>query len=252
MILVSFLGNVSGSFTISLNTGNVKISLSNNQEYLTGKTEDGRDGVVSSFLKVDTLKAFDQMTFRALPSDDVVDNETTPYNIGESSDISMKFFKYTFFIKNMGTISADYNLTVRIVESKPAMLDGRPVYLDSMIRVMLYQNDGYDVNSHNYEVYALASEKTKTDLDGNITNKEYISISPELAEDTGVPFPGFATEFKSENVVTSIPVKYFNQSDMNRYTIVAWIEGYDPQSGGMAPQGATIKLGVEINAYENE
>ena len=59
--------------------------------------------------------------------------------------------------------------------------------------------------------------------------------------------------FVTDNVVAEVPVRYFDQSNMNRYTVVTWIEGYDPQSGGdEAPEGASIKLGVEINAYENE
>ena len=250
LILVSFIGNFSGSFTISLNKGNVKISLSDNQSFTNGKGEDGEGGTVSSYLKVDSLKPFDQMTFSSLPSHEIIDNEKTTYEIGENSSKTMNFFKYTFFIKNMGSISAEYDMTVRIVESTPAA-DGRR--LDSMLRVMLYNNDGYDVGSHKYTVYAQASESMNIGENGQATYDEYISYSPKQAERAGVPFPGFATQFQSENVIAQFPVKYFDQSNMNRYTIVAWIEGYDPQSSGQeAPEGANIKLGVEINAYENE
>ena len=39
-----------------------------------------------------------------------------------------------------------------------------------------------------------------------------------------------------------------------RYTVVYWLEGYDPQSTTelTPPQNALIKLGVEINAYEDD
>ena len=240
LVLVSFLGRYAGNFTVSLNTGNVKLSLSDKENFTDAST----------YLKVDDLGAFDQMTYTRLPSADIIDNEESSYLIGKNSSNTMNFFKYTFFVKNMGSVSADYTLSVRIVESIPSQ-DGR--YLDSTLRVMLYANDGYDKDAHEHTVYAKASESPNIDTNGQQTLQEYISYSPKQAKSAGVEFPGFCTNFESENVIATIPVRYFDQSNMNRYTIVTWIEGYDPQaSGDEAPEGANIKLGVEINANENE
>ena len=248
LILVSFLGKYSGSFTVSLNKGNVKISLCTTENFGDG-TGEGDVGEVASYLKVDDLKPFDQMTYLSLPSDDIIDTQDTTWVIGENSSKTLNFFKYTFFVKNMGSISADYNLTVRILESTPAV-DGRKI--DKLLRVMFYANDGYKKDSHNRTVYAMQSESPNKDENGEITYNEYISLSPSQAERARVPFPGFATPFESDDVVVSFPVNYFDQSDMNRYTIVTWVEGYDPQSTGQeAPEGASVKLGVEISAYEN-
>ena len=38
-----------------------------------------------------------------------------------------------------------------------------------------------------------------------------------------------------------------------RYTMVVWLEGADPQSVPSEdyPEGATLKLSVDISAYEN-
>ncbi len=251
LVLVSFLGNYTGSFTISLNKGNVKISLSTKQNFGDGEGEDRENsGEVSSYLKVNNLKPFDQMTYTALPEDDLIDNENTTYiSFDENKEKTMNFFKYTFFIKNMGSISTDYILTVRINESKPSV---KGQYLDEVLRVMLYANDGYNNDAHERTVFAKQSVNKNKDEEGNETYNEYISYSPKQAKNAGVDFPGFATPFDSEDVVTSFPVKYFDQSNINRYTIVTWIEGYDPQGGDDAPEGASIKLGVEINAYENE
>ena len=246
--MVSFLGKYSGSFTVSLNKGNVKISLCTTENFGDG-TGDGDVGEVASYLKVDDLKPFDQMTYLSLPSDDIIDTQDTTWVIGENSSKTLNFFKYTFFVKNMGSISADYNLTVRILESTPAV-DGRKI--DKLLRVMFYANDGYKKDSHDRIVYAMQSESPNKDENGEITYNEYISLSPSQAERARVPFPGFATPFESDDVVVSFPVNYFDQSDMNRYTIVTWVEGYDPQSTGQeAPEGASVKLGVEISAYEN-
>ena len=47
-------------------------------------------------------------------------------------------------------------------------------------------------------------------------------------------------------------VDNFIRNDIRRYTIVFWLEGYDPQSrpDEEHPEGATLKLGVDISAYE--
>ena len=143
LVLVSFLGNYSGSFTVSLNKGNVKISLSDRQNFGDGEGE-GESGNVGSFLKVDDLKPFDQMTFLSLPRHELIDNQDTTYLMGENSSKTLNFFKYTFFVKNMGSISADYNLTVKITDSIPSV---EGIRLDSMLRVMLFANDGYDLDT---------------------------------------------------------------------------------------------------------
>ena len=245
LILVAFLGRHTGSFTVSLNTGDVKISLGNKMSF--------GDDEGSSYLKVDKLAAFDESTYLAIleEGEGVLDSEESPYTLGYDEDAkTMNFFKYTFFVKNLGAKTADYELSIKIKESTPSV-NGQ--YLDNELRVMFYANDGYNTDSHNREVYALRSETPNTDLNGDKTFDEYISMSPMLAQEKGVEFPGFAKQFESEKVVATIPVKYFDRSDMNRYTIVTWLEGYDPQSDGReAPEGASIKLGVEINAYENK
>ena len=68
------------------------------------------------------------------------------------------------------------------------------------------------------------------------------------------PFYGYAEKFEAEDRVTTLRVKDFKQDDIRRYTIVTWLEGEDPESDHRkeAPKGAKIKIGVEINAYENE
>ena len=66
----------------------------------------------------------------------------------------------------------------------------------------------------------------------------------------GVEFPGYAQEFVDESTIAIWQVKNVAQGDINRYTIVYWLEGEDPESFGMAPLKAQIKLGIEINATE--
>ena len=240
-ILVAFLGRFVGTFTVALDTGNVRLSLSDKSSF--EKT--------TSYIKLDSLPAFDLTTYTSLPAADEVDNENTSYLIGSVTDTrgntSMKFFKYTFFVKNEGNIVADYDLKVNLTRNTPSE-DGR--HLDTILRVLVYENYA-DSKEHLYKVYARVSDAENDTYgyeEGEKTHKEYISYR----EPHGDEFPGFAEMFESESVIATLPTRNFQEGDIKRYTLVAWLEGYDEQAGGTPPEGGNLKLGVTINAYENK
>ncbi len=90
------------------------------------------------------------------------------------------------------------------------------------------------------------------DADGNEEWRTPISTR-EVQVDAANPFEGYATQFESDKVICTYDVDNFEKNDANRYTIVTWLDGNDEDSNHTidAPEGAAIKLGVEINAYEN-
>ena len=248
-VLVSFLGRFVGTFTVALDTGSVKLSLAEKSSF-----DDS-----TSYIKIDSLPSFDLYSFTSLGKAEDVDNENTSYLYGTTEDSrgnsSMKYFKYTFFVKNTGNIAADYDLKVNLTKNVPSA-DGR--YLDTLLRVLVYENDA-NSNEHSYNVYAKASELPNAIYDenglptGETTFKEYISYnSPQKAKDHNDAFPGFAEMFQSDNVIATLPVRNFQQGDTKRYTLVAWLEGEDQQAKGTPPEGGNLKLGVTINAYENQ
>ena len=245
-VLVAFLGRFVGTFTVALDTGSVKLSLSDNSKFDSP----------TSYIKIDSLPAFDLNSFTSLPAASEIDNENTTYTYGTTTDShgnsSMKYFKYTFFIKNESNIAADYDLKVNLTKNVPSE-DGRT--LDTLLRVLVYQND-LTSNEHSYTVYAKKSEtpnQTYGYEDGDVTFKEYISYNtPEKAEQHGDSFPGFAEMFENDNTVATLRVRNFQQNDVKRYTLVAWLEGEDQQAKGNPPEGGNLKLGVTINAYENQ
>ena len=245
--ITAFLGRFVGTFTVTLNTGSVALSLSEKSAFQQS----------SSYLHIDNLLPFEEYTYTKLPSANTVDSDETDYLIGANYDdetqnnVSFSYFKYTFFIKNTGNKTARYTLSVKLLENSPSN-DGR--YLDSVMRVMIFENNPAN-QTHNAKVYAKQSETMHYDEEGNETFKEYISYSAEQAQRYGKEFPGFAEMFESNSTIATLdPVYDFEKDDVKRYTIVTWIEGEDPQSNGYkeAPQGAKLKIGVEINAYENE
>lgn len=259
LILVSFLGRFVGSFTISLNTGNVKLTLSDKQS----------SSSTSTFLKVDSLPPFGQASFlqmfgnqidgieqeklRVLDSDayTYADDALNAVNLDpKNPDLirSINFFKYTFFVKNVGSVTAEYYMQVKIAESTPST-DGR--YLDPCLRVAVFQNNAYS-DEHNFTVYAKESDEAYQDEEGNPTYRTPISYSYNQAVEYGIYFPGFAEPFEDSKTIATIPVKKFGFDSVIRYTIVTWIEGNDFDTSDRAPVGATLKLGVEINAYEDK
>lgn len=245
LAIVAFLGRYVGTFTVSLDTGNVEISLSDKSDF-TNRT---------SYLRVADLAPFREFTYSRIRETgaDVIDNENYDYNLGAdySEDGTVvetyRFFKYTFFIRNFSSHALRYNFQLNILD-KSASLDGR--YLDDTLRVMVYDNRG-ETEHDNYKVYAKRSETPRIDEKGNLDYRSPISISEEDASEVQ-PFEGYADMFVSSDIIASYPVDKIDVGETRRYTIVTWLEGEDHESDNRktAPKGAKIKLGVNINAYE--
>ena len=241
--IVAFLGRFVGTFTVSLDTGKVALTLSQQSSFATS----------TSYLRIDNVPAFSEFTyeeFTGARSFEAVDSEESNLTIGATSlnrDGSINklgFLKYTFFVKNVGVVPAKYDFDVKLLESKAAD-DGR--LLDDTIRVMIFSNK--ETNAHEKDVYAKRLSVPQHYVDGVANYDAPISVSEYEASETH-PFQGYAKQFKSESLIASLPESYFAVGEIRRYTIVTWLEGFASDNNLLAPQGATIKIGVEINAYE--
>ena len=240
--IVAFLGRFVGTFSVSLDTGNVGLSLSREQAF-TDPT---------SFLKVDALPEFQEYTYSDFKKigDEAIDSEQSDLNLGatayndDGTIKNLNFFKYTFYIKNTGDEPCMYNFSLKIVESTPSS-DGR--YLDDTIRFMLYDNESE--GEHNKTVYAKRSNIPHLNEEGEIDYRSPISVSKEESS-KDYPFEGYAETFESSNEVTNFSVDNFAVGEIRRYTLVYWLEGFSSDNNNTAPKGARIKLGVEINGYE--
>ena len=238
--IVAFLGRFVGTFTVSLETRNVELTLSETSDF----------AISSSYLRANNVSSFQEFTYSEFDQlyggDEVIDSETSKYDLGanppdEEGKVTYNFFKYTFFLKNVGRTPASYNFSLNIVDNVLSD-DGRS--LDSTMRVMLYE-DGEK------NVYAKAESTPRMDAHGNPDYRAPISIDEKDATDT-YPFQGYADTFASSTVVTTFSGKTIDIAETKRYTIVTWLEGFRSSNLEKAPKGATIKLGVEINAYEIE
>ena len=250
LVIVAFLGRTVGTFTITLKNTDVNLSLSQTKDFEKP----------SSYLHIGELKGLRETSFNSLPDHADLDSERTPYDYGRIVDSktgeteSLQFIKYTFYIRNIGNSPAEYNLSINVTDRTEARDDTYRV-LDDTLRVMVFENDGYADDSHEYRVFAQeapASRSDNIDKEGNATNREFISgpIPASHREDDEHPL---AESFLSRKTIAKYTEPNFGKGDMKRYTIVLWLEGFDADSDPDEdyPEGATIKLGINIAAYEN-
>ncbi len=256
--ILAFLGRDIGSFTVKLQNDSVKLSLS--KKYASEEK--------SSFLLVETIPSFEQMTYKDLPSDYILDNDEYDYTMDLAANknpdtgnlTSLNFFKYTFYVSNEGNRPAAYDVDFKVVEDVKST-DGTNRSLLSSLHVVIYENAVIEDNliqTHSKEIYAQAPESTtRHDENGNPVNKEYVSVSPEKATAIN-PFEGFATPFvtDSNNKVSSLAKyhsDYLGVSEYTRYTFVCYLEGQDLSDAGYdAPEGASLKLEIDVNGYESK
>lgn len=244
LVIVSFLGRTVGTFTVSLKNTDVRLSLSETKSF----------DHPSSYLRLNELNGLRETNFGSLLARrDLIDSESTPSDYGKIDDNSLEFIKFTFYIRNVGNSPAEYNFSIDITDNYETK-DGTERTLDKTLRVMVFQNDGYNDDSHDYRVFAqvASSQQQNIDKNGNVTNREFVSgpIPSNFKEDDEHPL---AESFLSSRTVAKYNVKNFAKGDMQRYTIVLWLEGYDPDSNpdDEYPEDAKIKLGINIAAYEN-
>lgn len=239
-VIVSFLGRFVGTFTVKLEAGVIALTLSENHTFENPTT----------YLRISQLPSFQECEYATLVERvgaDELDNDESSYLHGAKYNRdgvtvrALDYFKYTFFVKNVGDVPCTYDLHFNIIDSKSD--NGKLV--EDTLRFMIYDNN-YEENApvtHNSTVYAKRSLTTHIDEDtGEVSWKEKISTDAY----------GYAEEFESDRLITTLYEDYFEIDQIKRYTLVMWLEGNDPQSNRNtdAPKNARIKIGVEINAYE--
>ncbi len=260
LIIVSFLGQYTGTFTVSLTNSSVRLSLSETQSFANP----------TSYLRIDKLNLFEESTYVDI-KDEGLDDETKAYDCGQH-EIKVKnkdgsfttkqvlsYFKYTFYVGNLGSKAAQYDMQIKLLECSQST-DGTNRTLDDTLRVMIYENDIDDDNNsgvHNVDVYAKENAIGNIDIDDGNTTREFISSRPRrdyLGPQKEDEDHKLAISFEKLDLIHTYSRYGFFAGQIRRYTLVSWLEGEDRDSLNKqgTPVGATLKLGVEITAYENE
>ena len=116
---------------------------------------------------------------------------------------------------------------------------------------MVFQNRP-ETGKHDYLVYAKKAAENNIDINGKSVPNEFIARYDDSTNRETEDYP-LAELFASGSTVAEYNVNNFIKNDIMRYTVVIWLEGADPQSNADEeyPEGATLKLGVDITAHEN-
>ena len=249
LMIVAFLGYRVGSFTVKLKQSNVKLALTQDTQSATdGKTEqEGTDTKNNTtYLMVSSLPAFEVHTDYKLQDHDKIDNEDYDYLTGALIDPKtgeakyLYYFKYTFYIKNIGSVVAAYDFDIHISENqKPTNINSYGY--DDLLRVRLYENSD---NQHKFETYA---KPARDGTQGHLNDKGEM-VYDELVWSGS---DKYCTSFVDDNTIVEIHHPFLNPGEYVRYTILVWLEGTDPQCDGIAPDGGSIKLEVGIDASES-
>ena len=235
--IAAFLGHRVGSFTVSLEAKNAKLTLSEKADFADS----------TSFLYVGEVPGFQLYTYSRFKElgNDALDDENNDYKFGirtnRKGKSSTDFLKYTFYIKNVGDDPAEYDLSL-VIKEVVATSEGKN--LEDTLRVMVISDGGEP------EVYAKRLQVPNRDENGDPDYRAPISINEHDATKS-FPFEGYAEMFKSQKEVMSQEAQHIEPNEFRKYTVVTWLEGFQASGDADTLKGASINLGVEINAYEN-
>lgn len=235
-VLLTLIGHSLGNFTVSLsNRDGVSIALDLKAAFNNPTT----------YLRVGDLPSLDETTYDEIMErhgDSQIDNELTDSFIGGQRKPSgdgfayLKFFKLTYFIKNTGSSDAQYDFTLNVLENRKP--NNWNYTLLDLLRVVVYENDGTDITSHDWESFG------KEEFDGTTYKAVPISKTHESGPDMIITTP-----FVSDQILVQRTNQSITAGEIVRYTILFWLEGTDTQSFGDRPDECSLKLGANIQAY---
>lgn len=166
-------------------------------------------------LEADSIDTFDNISYKWLPSEDEIDDVETGSHNGDD------FIAYTFFIENTGDAITNY--------WGEFLIDDVIKEVDDAIRIKVYKTP------------------VSMDTSGNVEELiETTEITYAKANSNGQP-ENNTTAFESEDIVYTENQMNFSPGDINKYTIVIWIEGNDPDCTDNI-LGGEIKMHMNFNS----
>lgn len=153
-----------------------------------------------------------ECTYEWLPDDlDEIDGSHNRSN-------GQEFLAYTFYVKNAGEIDVGYNASI--------VMDSVALNADEALRVMVYING-------EPTIYAKPKLGTIDELEDN---DGHYSVDKN---------------FLSNTKVMEVVNDSFKVGDTDKYTVVVWLEGWDPECVDDILDGE-VKLSMTFNSYSLE
>lgn len=186
-----------------------------NMGIILSETKDFKQS--SRFLTGEKCVDMRDTTLEWLP-DDLDDIDGSHNNTNGQS-----FLAYTFYVKNAGNVDVDYSAEI--------LIDSVSLGVDEAMRVMVF---------HNGEptIYAKPQQGTTDKREENLN-------------DNGESVYDVDKNFVSNTKVMENEVKMFRPGDIDKYTVVVWLEGWDPECVNKILEGE-IKMSMKFLCEEAE
>ena len=154
-----------------------------------------------------------------------IDNEETDSLLTNGGSNTL-YNKSTFYLHNDSNENIEYSFKISI------RYNMKRVIMANIMRIRLFKND-IETSSHNFETYAKSS-----------TGGGPEKISKDDSD--------YATEFISDDVAMFDESLTINGGATIRYTLVAWLEGWDPDSAGSSSSTGVFELTADISEISSD
>ncbi len=210
--------NQAGRFTVSLDPDAIEkygISLSESPDSKTTTDSNGNPIQSGVLIKAQAVEDMDNITEEWLP-EDIDGNYIGSHNGDANKDGMIDYIAYTFYLKNTGKETAKYNAAIDVLSSSKGA--------DEAIRVKVYRNG----EAITYGKKPVAGTE----------NDEYARF-------------GIDKFFVKENKVMDMNVSGFKSGATDKYTVVLWLEGWDPECVDDI-MGGEVKLSMTFHIIDEK
>lgn len=162
------------------------------------------------------VENMDNITEEWLPEDIDSANHSGSHNGDANGDGEIDYIAYTFYLKNVGRENVDYNVSIDVLSVD--------LHADEALRVKVYRNG----EAVTYGKKPVAGTE----------NDEYANF-------------GIDQYFFRDNKVMDRKVTGFKTGTVDKYTIVIWLEGWDPECVDNI-MGGEVKLSMDFHIIGKE
>ena len=225
--------NQAGRFTVNLDPDAIEkygITLceSYDQAYGLGAWADGGAGLDGKKPNADSnyesgvlirgtaVENMDNITEEWIPEDVDSGNHSGSHNGDANKDGEIDYIAYTFYLKNVGRETADYNVSIDVLSVA--------LGADEAVRVKVYRNG---------EAITYGKKPVK-----GTENDEYAKF-------------GIDKYFVKEDKVMDRKITDFKSGAIDKYTVLVWLEGWDPECVDDI-MGGEVKLSMNFHIIDKE
>ena len=250
--IISFLGNVSGQFTIKMDPRVAPTTMKlldkpvdgTHKELLTAEGLSNAQVTTASrvFEYVDTLKEDNEL----YGSHNMTKTITTN---GEETSLDFALV-YTFYAENVSENEDaifDYQMTIDDYTSPTNAAYQPYTYLRVALFENLYVAEGN--GKHDVSIYALEN----TNLNANNDYRECLSTSHTVDSHRSPAYTyqgnGYCEPFEDPYTIFNRQGITLEPRKIMRFTVVAWLEGNDPECRGDAPEDCSFTFSMSFTAH---